>query len=308
MGVVAREVLRSALGRRVRLVLGPGPFMTALNMNGFSLSLIRLDAAREAALAAPVAPPAWTGMLAPAPITALPMPAAAARTRRRPSENAALAATIRAACDRLIALEDALNRLDARAGDGDTGSTAAAGARSVVAALPRLPLADPAATCRGIGDLLATSMGGSSGRAALDLLHRRRPEARRRAPASPTRCTTGSTASASTAAPRPGDRTLIDALAPAIAALRVGRPRRRRRRRRAGRRRHRRHAPRPRRPRRLPRRQRPHRRPRRRRRGRRRGLPRRRRTPPRQRLPEAAACSYGKPTGIPRETYTAPAG
>ena len=70
---------------------------------------------------------------------------------------------IRAACDRLIALEDALNRLDARAGDGDTGSTAAAGARSIVAALPRLPLADPAATCRRIGDLLSASMGGSSG-------------------------------------------------------------------------------------------------------------------------------------------------
>ena len=44
MGVVAHEVLRSALGARVRLVLGPGPFMTALNMNGFSLSLLRLDA------------------------------------------------------------------------------------------------------------------------------------------------------------------------------------------------------------------------------------------------------------------------
>ena len=50
MGVVAREVLRSPLGARVRLLLGPGPFMTALNMNGFSLSLLRLDPEREAAL------------------------------------------------------------------------------------------------------------------------------------------------------------------------------------------------------------------------------------------------------------------
>ena len=168
-------------------------------------------------------------MLAPAPITALPMPAAAAADAPPASENGALAATIRAACDRLIALEDALNRLDARAGDGDTGSTAAAGARSVVAALPRLPLADPAATCRRIGDLLATSMGGSSGVLLSIFFTAAGQKLAGRAPASPTRCTTGSTASASTAAPRPGDRTLIDALAPAIAALRARRPRRRRR-------------------------------------------------------------------------------
>ena len=50
MGVIAHEVLRSPLGARVRLLLGPGPFMTALNMNGFSLSLLRLDPEREAAL------------------------------------------------------------------------------------------------------------------------------------------------------------------------------------------------------------------------------------------------------------------
>ena len=142
MGVVANEVLRFALGPRVRLLLGPGPYMAALNMNGFSLSPLKLDAAREVALTAPVGPAAEA-------------PAA--------SESPALAAAIRSACDRLIALEDSLNWLDARAGDGDTGSTAATGARSLVAALPGLPLADPAATCRRIGDLLATSMGGSSG-------------------------------------------------------------------------------------------------------------------------------------------------
>ena len=80
---------------------GPGPFMTALNMNGFSLSLIRLDAAREAALAAPVAPPAWTGMLAPvAGHRRCRMPAAAAdgraageRERRRSPRRSAPPAT-----------------------------------------------------------------------------------------------------------------------------------------------------------------------------------------------------------------------
>ena len=39
------------------------------------------------------------------------------------SANPALSTAIRAACDRLIALESELNRLAAKAGDGDTGST-----------------------------------------------------------------------------------------------------------------------------------------------------------------------------------------
>ena len=62
--------------------------MTALNMNGFSLSLLRLDAAREAALLAPVAPTAWTGMPPPAPVATVPRRRAdageAPRRQRRP--------------------------------------------------------------------------------------------------------------------------------------------------------------------------------------------------------------------------------
>jgi dihydroxyacetone kinase len=221
MGVVAREVLRSDLGRRVRLLLGPGPFMTALNMNGFSLSLLRLDAAREAALRAPVASPAWTGMLAPAPITALPMPGASGVEAPPASDDPALAATLRAACDRLIALEDALNRLDARAGDGDTGSTAAAGARSVIAALPRLPLADPAATCRRIGDLLATSMGGSSG-VLLSILFTATGQKLSSGAGLADALHEGLERVRFYGGAAPGDRTLIDAFAPAITALRNG--------------------------------------------------------------------------------------
>ena len=64
MGVLAHSLLRSALAPRIRLVLGPGPFMTALNMDGVSLSLIRLDPAREAALLSPVASPAFRAVVA----------------------------------------------------------------------------------------------------------------------------------------------------------------------------------------------------------------------------------------------------
>jgi dihydroxyacetone kinase len=221
MGVVAHEVLRSALGPRVRLLLGPGPFMTALNMNGFSLSLLRLDAAREAALLAPVAPAAWTGMQPPAPVVTVPLPQGIDAEASPASDGPALAATIRAACDRLIGLEDALNRLDARAGDGDTGSTAAAGARAVIAALPRLPLADAAATCRRIGDLLATSMGGSSG-VLLSIFFTATGQKLAEGAAVAEALHEGLARIRFYGGAAPGDRTMVDALAPAIAALRGG--------------------------------------------------------------------------------------
>ena len=77
--------------------------------------------------------------------------------------DAAAERLIRAACQRLIALEEPLNALDAKAGDGDTGSTVATGARSILERIDTLPLADKAATAAAIGDALGTSMGGSSG-------------------------------------------------------------------------------------------------------------------------------------------------
>ncbi|WP_292331800.1 dihydroxyacetone kinase subunit DhaK, partial [Mesorhizobium sp.] len=59
MSLIANAVLSSSLAKAVALTIGPGHLMTALNMNGFSLSLIRLDAEREKALLAPVGPHAW---------------------------------------------------------------------------------------------------------------------------------------------------------------------------------------------------------------------------------------------------------
>ncbi|TIV14988.1 MAG: dihydroxyacetone kinase subunit DhaK, partial [Mesorhizobium sp.] len=59
MSLIANAVLSSSLEKAVALTIGPGHLMTALNMNGFSLSLIRLDAEREKALLAPVGPHAW---------------------------------------------------------------------------------------------------------------------------------------------------------------------------------------------------------------------------------------------------------
>ena len=65
----------------------------------------------------------------------------------------------------LSGLETHLNALDAKVGDGDTGSTFAAGAREIAALLQRqqLPLNDLPTLFALIGERLTVVMGGSSG-------------------------------------------------------------------------------------------------------------------------------------------------
>src|SRR5262249_40678580 len=59
MALLANAVLSMPIARQVAISIGPAPMMTALNMNGFSLSLLKLDAHREEALLVPVGPHAW---------------------------------------------------------------------------------------------------------------------------------------------------------------------------------------------------------------------------------------------------------
>ncbi len=218
MGVIVHDVLRSKLGARVKLVLGPGPYMTALNMNGFSLSLLRLDAGRAEALGSAVEPEAWTGMRVPGPVRTVPVGGPAQEVVAA-SSDAGLEALIRAGCKRLVAMEAELNRLDARTGDGDTGSTVATGAKAVLAALPDLPLADAGAACRRIGEILSASMGGSSG-VLLSIFFT----------AAGQRMGDGVAVALDEGLARvrfyggagPGDRTFLDALIPALAVLPEG--------------------------------------------------------------------------------------
>ena len=228
MGVIAKAVLDSSLSERIDLILGPAPLMTALNMNGFSLSLIRLDAIREAALTSAVAPRAWVAPTKRHELTVLPAPVKAGGSTTDAGHAAAAAADpatvgrlIDAVCDRLLALESDLNRLDAKIGDGDTGSTVATGVRSVLALRPTLPLGNPAVTCAAIGEALGTSMGGSSG-VLLSIFFT----------AAAQKFAEGADAASALAAgldrvtfyggANPGDRTMVDALAPALSALASG--------------------------------------------------------------------------------------
>ncbi|TPL75636.1 dihydroxyacetone kinase subunit DhaK [Mesorhizobium sp. B2-3-15] len=219
MSLVANAVLASPLAKTVKFTIGPGPLMTALNMNGFSLSLIRLDAAREAALLAPVGPHAWMPakpLVAPA---VVPMAKAAGQsTAHRASQDAGTRRLIVTVCEKLISLEAALNGLDAKAGDGDTGSTVATGARSVLDRLDTLPLADPAATLGAVGDILSASMGGSSG-VLLSIFFTAAGRALDGGAGVPKALLAGLERMTFYGGAKPGDRTMVDALEPALKAL-----------------------------------------------------------------------------------------
>lgn len=228
MGVIAKAVLGSSIADRVGLVIGPAPLMTALNMNGFSLSLIKLDAAREAALGSPVSPRAWVVPTRRHELTVLPAPKRLeSQSARAKSANVAsvdsdmVGKILEAICQKLVALESDLNRLDSKTGDGDTGSTVAAGARSVLALRPTLKLGDPAATCADIGEALGTSMGGSSG-VLLSIFFTATGQKFAEGADPASALAAGLERMTFYGGAAPGDRTMVDALAPALSALAAG--------------------------------------------------------------------------------------
>ncbi|MGT4070898.1 UNVERIFIED_CONTAM: dihydroxyacetone kinase subunit DhaK [Aeromonas hydrophila] len=165
MNVVAKAVVESKLGEGAECFVGPAALMTAIDMKGFSLSLLRLDDETRAALQSYTATEAWPGVIAKCERPAVQCENQAVKIEYTPSQNDAVATAVRTVCGTLIDLEPELNRLDAIVGDGDTGSTFAAGARKVLAELDakNLPLNEPSVLLNVIGEKLTTVMGGSSG-------------------------------------------------------------------------------------------------------------------------------------------------
>ncbi|WP_341988074.1 dihydroxyacetone kinase subunit DhaK [Azorhizobium sp. AG788] len=219
MSLIADAVLSSPLAAHVKLIIGPRPLMTALNMNGFSLSLITLDPAREAALLAPVDPAAWAVPVERQEIQVLPLPKGAGEAvAPAASADAALEGVLAAVCAHLIAQEAELNRLDARIGDGDTGSTVATAARAIEARLTELPLASLPATFGAMGHILGTHMGGSSGVLA-SIFFTAAAKALDDTADLPAALLAGLERLTFYGGATPGARTLVDALDPGLRAL-----------------------------------------------------------------------------------------
>ncbi|MBS7538047.1 dihydroxyacetone kinase family protein [Ancylobacter lacus] len=201
-----------------------GTLLSALDMRGCSLSLMKVDDARLALLDAATTAPAWpgSGRLNPQPVLpAGPAPEVATAAGPLTAQMRAFRAAVLAAATALEAAEPRLTELDARTGDGDLGASLARGA-AAVRALPESAWSGPAEALAAIGNAMRQAIGGSSGPFyATGLLRAARalgsetPGPREAAEA----FAAGVAAVAELGGGNEGDRTMLDALFPAARAM-----------------------------------------------------------------------------------------
>jgi|TARA_B110000238_G_scaffold200832_1_gene252655 dihydroxyacetone kinase len=218
MSVLAHELVTSKWATNISHIIGPAPMMTSLDMHGFSVSVLPLTEGNMAHLELPVALAAWPGMNKIAAARLQPLPDGLSPIKPIPSDNAKTRALLDQCCDLLIAAESDLNALDAKSGDGDTGSTLSGAARAMKGSFDGLPLADPTQLFRAIGDELSQTMGGSSG-VLLAIFFGAAGDACASGKPIPKALLAGLERISQVGGAVKGDRTMIDALEPALQAL-----------------------------------------------------------------------------------------
>jgi ATP-dependent dihydroxyacetone kinase len=221
MSVLAKELVKSRIGSHISHIVGPAPIMTSLDMHGFSVSLLPLESQMLKALQADTAPSAWPGCNPVSEIKVLPLPDGLTPIQPMPSKNKKAETLIRRCCEILIAAEGDLNALDAKSGDGDTGSTLTTASRALVKALDRLPQADWTQLYRAIGLELSQTMGGSSG-VLLAIFFTAAGDASANGQDAVSALKAGLKRIQEVGGADIGDRTMIDALSPALDALPLG--------------------------------------------------------------------------------------
>ncbi|WP_106207651.1 dihydroxyacetone kinase subunit DhaK [Aliiruegeria haliotis] len=221
MSVLANELNRSRIGKQVTFLIGPAPMMTSLDMHGFSLSVLPAEADFVDALRKGVPMPAWPGCAPVVEQTVFDLPDGLSPIRPIPSAHPQTEAFLTRCCKILIASEDDLNALDAKSGDGDTGSTLAGAARALISAMDRLPLADHTQLYRAIGQELSQTMGGSSG-VLLAIFFAAAGDAASGGMNMRDALRIGLTRMQEVGGAQLGDRTMVDALHPALEQLEQG--------------------------------------------------------------------------------------
>ena len=168
-------VTRHALARLAKAgvdvaTVQAGTFLSALEMPGCSISLMKVDAPRLERLLAPSSAAAWTAPTVPtgtpsvlpaltdvqAAVAAGPAWADSARSHR-------FMQAILAVASALEAEEQELTRLDSVVGDGDIGLSLARGARAIVDTSASLDGEHPAAALHALASTLRRVLGGTSG-------------------------------------------------------------------------------------------------------------------------------------------------
>ena len=230
LDVAARAAMAALRGSGVVVERAwKGTLLSALEMPGCSVSLLPVDDAALALLDAPTAAPAWpgSGHLPASRNIRHPEPGALEQAEQNHSPDAYGPAVFRGALQAAAALEAAerrLTELDSATGDGDLGISMARGAASVRALAGDAP--DAAAALTQIAGALRRAIAGSSGpfyavgllRAARHLASCGTVDAKAWAAA----FEQGVRGVAELGGAGPGDRTMLDALLPAVAAFQAG--------------------------------------------------------------------------------------
>ena len=233
--VVAREVMRRLAADGVAVERAyVGPFMTALDMAGVSLSLLRLSDDLLRKLDAPTNAPHW--------VTSTPLKSADFSARIIPYDDPGMVVSgggscalavkvVEAVCRRIIELEPKLTEMDAVCGDGDCGLVMRAGALRVLddlssgkysSAIENSVVADMATFCSLLAESVSCSMGGTSG-GLLELMLRAMASNLRQDPSIVLALSKGVNAIQHYGRAERGMRTMLDAFIPAIEALQAGR-------------------------------------------------------------------------------------
>ncbi|NBB49296.1 DAK2 domain-containing protein [Rhizobium sp. CRIBSB] len=218
MSVLAHELIRSDIGAHISHVVGPASMMTSLDMRGFSISLYPASREELAALGQPVGPASWPGLSTVHPVSVVALPDGLTPIMPLPSEHKPTRDFLIGCCNVMIAAEQDLNALDAKSGDGDTGSTLAGAARALVKAMDRLPLSDHTQLFRAIGLELSQTMGGSSG-VLLAIFFAAAGDGASSGLPIRDALKAGLARMQEIGGANVGDRTMVDALAPALDAL-----------------------------------------------------------------------------------------
>ena len=221
MSILTNTLLASEVGQQIQYVIGPDAMMTALDMHGFSISLMELSNGDADLLAQPVGVPAWPGCNRRQTPKFLALPDGLSPIRAPASQHEPTKAFLTACCNVLIASEIDLNLLDAKSGDGDTGSTLATASRALIEAMDKLPLADHTQLYRAIGLELSQTMGGSSG-VLLAIFFAAAGDASSSGLPMKDALQKGLDRMRQIGGANPGDRTMVDALQPALQVLGEG--------------------------------------------------------------------------------------
>ncbi|MBS64353.1 dihydroxyacetone kinase subunit DhaK [Salinisphaera sp.] len=220
MGVLLNELLTRLPAERVSRVVAPAPLMTSMDMHGFSVTLLAAQDDFVEALESPVAALAWPGLYRAQAVETFTVELSERAENAVGARDAERERRIEDVVSRLVESKDALDALDAKTGDGDTGTTFAAGARAIGDAVQAQSLSsgDDARLAYEIGDILARDMGGSSG-VLLSILCTAAGAALADGRSWPEALGRGIERMQHYGGAARGDRTLLDALIPAVEAL-----------------------------------------------------------------------------------------